>query len=78
MFSRVPLTLFFPMFLLDPPENIIKTFGFLMFSGGSKGNIEKERVKELTEALHEVFFLFGQLNPFQPSVTFHIKTSHLI
>ena len=29
------LTLFFPMFPFDPPENIRKP-GFLMFSGGSK------------------------------------------
>ena len=38
------LTLFFPMFSFDPPESIRKT-GFLMFSGGSKGDTGKERVK---------------------------------
>ena len=35
------LTLFFPVFSFDPPKN---TKGFLMFSGGSKGNIGKKRV----------------------------------
>ena len=37
------LTLSFPMFPFDSPEKIRKPF--LMFSGGSKGNIGKERVK---------------------------------
>ena len=35
------LTLAFPMFPFDPPENIKINF-FLMFSGGSKGNIGKK------------------------------------
>ena len=35
---------FFPIFPFDPPENIRKKL-ILMFSGGSKGNIGKARVK---------------------------------
>ena len=38
------LTHFFPMFPFDAPENI--TFGFLMFSGGSKENIGKKWVNK--------------------------------
>ena len=34
------------MFPFDPPENVKKP-PFLTFSGGSKGNIGKERVKHL-------------------------------
>ena len=44
----VPLIPFFTMFPFDPPENIRKpqkTFGFLVFPGGSKGNIGKESTK---------------------------------
>ena len=33
------------MFPFDPPWKHQKTFGFLMFSGGSKGNIGKKKVK---------------------------------
>ena len=39
--AMMALTLFFPMFPFDPPENIRKP-GFLMFSGESKGNIGKK------------------------------------
>ena len=42
---RIYLTHFFPVFLFDPPENIRKLYGFLMFSGGSKRNIGKKWVK---------------------------------
>ena len=42
--KKLCLTLFFPMFSFDPPENIRKPLGFLMFSGGSKGNVVKKRV----------------------------------
>ena len=38
------ITLFFQMFPFYPPENI-KNKGFLMFSGGSKGNVGKKKVK---------------------------------
>ena len=38
------LILFFPMFLFDPRKTK-KTFGFLMFLGGSKGNIGKQSEK---------------------------------
>ena len=34
------LTFFVPVFYFDPPENI----GFLMFSGGSKGEFGKKSV----------------------------------
>ena len=40
------LTISFSMFSFDPPENVRKTFGFLIFSGGSKRNIGKKRVKD--------------------------------
>ena len=49
------LTLFFPMFPFDLSENIRKPlvfFGFLMFSGGSKGNIGKKRVTKYCFHLH--------------------------
>ena len=36
--QRLFLSYFFPMFPFDPPENISKSFGFLMFSGESKGD----------------------------------------
>ena len=45
------------MFLFDPPptppppENIRKR---LMFSGGSKGNIGKKKVKECSNFLHQM------------------------
>ena len=32
------------MLPFDPSENVRKPFGFMMFSGGSKGNIGKKRV----------------------------------
>ena len=38
---EITLTLFFPMFPFDHVSNI-------MFSGGSKENIEKKRVKQIT------------------------------
>ena len=44
------LTFSFPMFPFDPPENIRKPF--LMFSGGSKENIRKERVKNFSNVHH--------------------------
>ena len=44
IFSKGRLMLFFPIFPFDLPEKHQKTFGFLMFSGGSKWNIEKKRV----------------------------------
>ena len=34
------------MFPFDLPGNIRKPDGFLMFSGGSKGKIEKKRIKQ--------------------------------
>ena len=40
------VTLFFSIIPFDPPENIRKTKGFLMFLGGSKVNIGKKRVKD--------------------------------
>ena len=47
--KRIMLTFFFSVFPFDSPENIRKTKGFLkvflMFSGGSKGNIGKKRFK---------------------------------
>ena len=45
VFEQLTLTLFFPMFPFDSHENIRKPKGFLMFSGGSKGNIGKKKVK---------------------------------
>lgn len=36
------LILFMPKLPFDPPKNI-ETFGFLLFSGKTKENIEKER-----------------------------------
>ena len=45
---RTELTLFFPMFHFDLPESIRKP-KFSKFSGGSKGNIDKKRIKELQE-----------------------------
>ena len=54
--SRAALTLFFPMFPFDPPENIQKPISFL-FSGGLKGNHEKRRVKSKYRA-KMLFFNF--------------------
>ena len=36
------------MFHFDPPENIKEIEGFLVFSGGSKGNIGRKKVKQIT------------------------------
>ena len=40
--ARNELTLFFPKFPFDSPENVRKPEVFYTFSGGSKGNIEKK------------------------------------
>ena len=42
---KCSLSLFFPMFPFDPPESIRKPK--VLFSGGSKGNNGKKRVKML-------------------------------
>ena len=38
------------MFPFDPPENIRKPSVLFMFSGGSKGNVRKKRVKPFTKS----------------------------
>ena len=54
-FVRTELTLFFPMFHFDPPESIRKP-KVSKFSGGSKGNIDKKRIKELQELTITILF----------------------
>ena len=46
-----------PMFPIDPPENIRKLF--LIFTGGSKGNIGKKRVivSEQINAMYKNTFI---------------------
>ena len=58
------------------PLKYQKTFGFLMFSGGSKGNIGRKRVKPGTltvmTRLSGLMHLFGLLNRMdKPPVIFH-------
>ena len=69
------LTLSFSMFPFDPPENIRKPKVFMMFSGGSKRNIGKKRVKGTLENMFlKIFFIF---NPFHATDFFlyPLKTS---
>ena len=46
------LTLFFPMFPFDPPENIRKPKAFSCFQGDQKGTLER---KGLNKALAAIF-----------------------
>ena len=41
----VPLTLFFPMFPFDPPENIKKPAVFICFQGDQKGILGRKGFK---------------------------------
>ena len=41
----VLLTLFFPMFAFDPPENIRKPLVFLCFQGHQKGTLGRKGLK---------------------------------
>ena len=67
-FSKVShalkLTLSFPRFPFDPHEKHQKAFGFLMFSGGSKGNTGKKRVNK-----SKVVFMF--INPLHAPGSFY-------
>ena len=47
---QTKLTLFFPIFSFEPPENI-RNFGFLMFSGRSKRNIWRKGLNSKTTDL---------------------------
>ena len=60
LFSTTMLTLSFPMLLFNHPLKHQKTYAFLMFSEGSKGNIEKKRVNGSfeTNVLKEVRVIF--------------------
>ena len=69
------LTLSFSMFPFEPPENTRKPKVFMMFSGGSKRNIGKKRVKGTLENMFlKIFFIF---NPFHATDFFlyPLKTS---
>ena len=47
------------MFPFDPPENIRKIFGFMMFSGGSKLNIGNKWVNQMK---NEIFKIVSPIN----------------
>ena len=72
MFKKYLKTLFSPIFPFDPPWKHQKTKGFLMFSGGSKENIGKKRVKQLRTNV-PIISLFFKRNG-DPDIIWKIMT----
>ena len=48
------------MFPFDPPKNIRKTFGFLMFQGDQKGTLERKGLNHIL-CLYILPFTYGTL-----------------
>ena len=67
-FSYYTLTHFFPMFPFSPQ----KTKGFLMFSGGSKGNIGKKWVNDFPDDVICNIAIYANETTFYSSVTRHL------
>ena len=56
IFISVPLTLFFPMFHFDPPENIRKPLVFRGFQGDEKGTLGRKRLSFIFLLFFTAFF----------------------